>query len=45
MFLTLKKIMGSLLLPLPILLLIIGLGLLLLWFSLLQKSAKTLISV
>lgn len=45
MFFTLKKIMGSLLLPLPILLLIIGLGLLLLWFSRWQKSAKTLISV
>lgn len=45
MFFTLKRIIGGLLLPLPILLLIMGLGLCLLWFSRWQKSARTLISV
>lgn len=45
MFFTLKKIIGGLLLPLPLLLLIMALGIILLWFSRWQKSGKTLISV
>lgn len=44
MLFTLKKIIGSLLLPLPALLLILAAGILLLWFSRWQKSGKTLIS-
>ncbi|MFK8256759.1 envelope biogenesis factor ElyC [Erwinia sp. AnSW2-5] len=45
MFFALKKIVGGLLLPLPMLLLMMALGIILLWFSRWQKSGKTLISV
>lgn len=44
MFFTLKKIVGGLLLPLPLLLLLMALGLLLLWFSRWQKSGKIVVS-
>lgn len=40
----LKKIIAGMLLPLPLLLLIIGVALLLLWFSRWQKTAKTLLT-
>lgn len=45
MFFTLKKVIGGLLLPLPVLLLIMALGIILLWFTRWQKSGKTLISL
>ncbi|MTD26604.1 envelope biogenesis factor ElyC [Erwinia sorbitola] len=45
MFFALKKIIGGLLLPLPLLLLMMAAGIILLWFSRWQKSGKTLISV
>ncbi len=37
MLFTLKKVIGNMLLPLPLILLIIGAGLALLWFSRFQK--------
>lgn len=45
MLFILKKIIGGMLLPLPFLLLIMGVALCLLWFSRWQKSAKALLSV
>lgn len=42
---TLKKYIGGLMLPLPFLLLLIGLGIALIWFSRWQKTGKVLISV
>ncbi|WP_455817935.1 envelope biogenesis factor ElyC [Pseudomonas cerasi] len=45
MFFALKKMVGGLLLPLPMLLLMMALGIILLWFSRWQKSGKILISV
>lgn len=45
MLFTLKKIVGGLLLPLPLLLLIIGAGIALVWFSRWQKTGKVFISV
>lgn len=45
MFFTLKKVIGGLMLPLPLLLLVMAAGLLLLWFSRWQKSGKILISL
>lgn len=42
---TLKKYIGALLLPLPLCLLIMGLGIGLLWFTRLQKSGKSLLTV
>lgn len=44
MFFILKKVIGGLLLPLPFLLLIMGIALLLLWFSRWQKTAKVILS-
>lgn len=44
MLFTLKKYIGGMMLPLPLLLLIIALGLVLVWFSRFQKSGKTLIT-
>ncbi|MDF7789683.1 envelope biogenesis factor ElyC [Pantoea ananatis] len=44
MVFTLKKVAGSLLLPLPFLLLLMAAGILLLWFSGWQKSGKIIIS-
>jgi len=41
---TLKKFLGGLLLPLPFLLLVIGLGVMLVWFSRWQKTGKTCIT-
>ena len=38
MLFTLKKVIGNMLLPLPLMLLIIGAGLALLWFSRFQKK-------
>ncbi|EJO2325652.1 envelope biogenesis factor ElyC [Salmonella enterica] len=45
MLFTLKKVIGGMLLPLPLMLLIIGVGLALLWFSRFQKTGKVFISV
>ncbi|MCL5501245.1 envelope biogenesis factor ElyC [Escherichia coli] len=45
MLFTLKKYIGGLMLPLPALLILIGLGLLLVWFSRWQKTGKGIISV
>ncbi|MDL4913392.1 MAG: envelope biogenesis factor ElyC [Enterobacterales bacterium endosymbiont of Blomia tropicalis] len=45
MFFILKKVVGSMLLPLPFLLLLMATGLLLLWFSRWQQSGKILLSV
>lgn len=44
MVFTLKKVIGGMLLPLPFLLLAIGAGLMLLWFSRFQKTGKVMIS-
>ncbi|RKQ39709.1 envelope biogenesis factor ElyC [Enterobacter sp. R1(2018)] len=44
MLFILKKFIGGLLLPLPFLLLVIGLAILLLWFSRWQKTAKALLT-
>ena len=44
MLFTLKKVIGGMLLPLPLMLLIIGVGLVLLWFSRFQKTGKIFIS-
>lgn len=44
MFFTLKKIVGGLLLPLPFLLLLMGLAILLLWFTRWQKTGKGLLT-
>lgn len=45
MLFTLKKYLGGMMLPLPLLLLIIALGLALLWFSRFQKAGKILTTV
>ena len=45
MLFTLKKYFGGMMLPLPLLLITIALGLALVWFSRFQKSGKTLISL
>ncbi|MGV3344847.1 envelope biogenesis factor ElyC [Enterobacteriaceae bacterium LUAb1] len=45
MFFILKKIVGGLLLPLPFLLLLMALGLVMLWLSRWQKTAKSLLSI
>ena len=45
MLFTLKKVIGNMLLPLPLMLLIIGAGLALLWFSRFQKTGKIFISI
>lgn len=45
MLFTLKKIVGGLLQPLPLLLLLMGVGLALLWFSRWQKGGKILLSI
>lgn len=45
MLFTLKKYIGGMMLPLPLLLITIALGLALVWFSRFQKSGKTLISL
>lgn len=45
MFFILKKFIGGLLLPLPLLLIIIGFSILLLWFNRWLKTAKLLISI
>ncbi|WP_368543398.1 envelope biogenesis factor ElyC [Enterobacter soli] len=45
MLFTLKKYLGGMLLPLPLLLMLIALGLALVWFSRFQKSGKSLITV
>lgn len=44
MLFTLKKYIGGMMLPLPLLLLLIALGLLLVWFSRFQKSGKIIIT-
>lgn len=44
LFFTLKKIAGGILLPLPLLLLTMAVGILLLWFTRWQKSGKIIIS-
>lgn len=45
MLFTLKKYIGGMMLPLPLLLSLIALGLLLVWFSRFQKSGKIIITV
>ena len=45
MLFTLKKIVGGLLLPLPALLLLIGIGIALLWFSRFQRTGKFCVSL
>lgn len=45
MFFGLKKLVGGLLMPLPLLLLMLAMGILLLWFSRWQKSGKILVSL
>lgn len=45
MLFTLKKIVGGLVQPLPLLLLLMGIGLALLWFSRWQKGGKVVLSV
>lgn len=45
MLFTLKKVIGNMLLPLPLMLLIISVGLALLWFSCFQKTGKIFISI
>ncbi len=45
MLFTLKKVIGGMLLPLPLMLLMIGVGLVLVWFSRFQKTGKVFISV
>ncbi|PWC18598.1 envelope biogenesis factor ElyC [Brenneria roseae subsp. roseae] len=45
MLFALKKFVGSLLLPLPLLLILMGAGLLFLWFTRRQRTGKTLILV
>lgn len=45
MLFTLKKYVGGLLMPLPFLLLLMGVALLLLWFTRWQKSARTLLTL
>lgn len=42
MLFTLKKVIGGMLLPLPLMLIIIGVGLALLWFSRFQKTGKNI---
>lgn len=42
---TLKKVIGNMLLPLPLMLLIIGAGLALLWFSRFQKPGRFLLAL
>ncbi len=45
MFFALKKLVGGLLMPLPLLLLVMAAGILLLWFSRWQKSGKILVTL
>ncbi|EIQ76614.1 hypothetical protein SF123566_1515 [Shigella flexneri 1235-66] len=45
MLFTLKKVIGNMLLPLPLMLLIIGAGLALLWFSRFQKTGRFLLAL
>jgi len=45
MFFGLKKLVGGLLMPLPLLLLVMAAGILLLWFGRWQKSGKILVSL
>lgn len=45
MFFTLKKYLGGMMLPLPLLLLLIAIGLLLVWCSRFQKTGKTVITL
>lgn len=45
MLFTLKKVIGGMLLPLPFLLLMMGIGVVLLWFSRFQKTGKVFISL
>ncbi len=45
MLFTLKKYIGGMMLPLPLLLLLIALGLAMIWFSRFQKSGKSLVTV
>lgn len=40
-----EKVIGNMLLPLPLMLLIIGAGLALLWFSRFQKTGKILLAL
>ncbi|MDU4312344.1 MAG: envelope biogenesis factor ElyC, partial [Klebsiella michiganensis] len=45
MLFTLKKVLGGMMLPLPLLLLLIALGIALLWFSRFQRTGKLCVSL
>ncbi len=45
MLFNLKKFFGAMLMPLPLLMLLMGLALLLLWFTRWQKSGKTIFTL
>ena len=45
MLFTLKKVIGGMMLPLPFLLLLVGLGIVLVWFTRFQKIGKSIITV
>lgn len=45
MLFTLKKVIGGMMLPLPLMLIIMGIGTALLWFSRFQKTGKVCISL
>ena len=45
MLFTLKKYLGGMMLPLPLLLMLIAFGIALLWFSRFQKTGKACVSI
>lgn len=45
MLFTLKKVLGGMMLPLPLLLLLIAFGIALLWFSRFQRTGKLCVSL
>ena len=45
MLFTLKKVIGGMMLPLPLMLIMMGIGLALVWFSRFQKTGKVCISL
>lgn len=45
MLFTLKKVIGGMMLPLPLMLIVMGIGLALVWFSRFQKTGKVCISL
>ena len=45
MLFTLKKVLGGMMLPLPLLLLLMAIGIILLWRSRFQKTGKALVTL